>query len=67
VGSDAISGDNDIDPYEVGWWAFTVNLRRINWPTKFCPDLLEKYDRTINSEEFLQIYTTAIQAAWGGP
>ena len=27
----------------------------------------EKYDGTIDLEEFLQIYTTAIQAARGGP
>jgi len=29
--------------------------------------LPEKYDGTIDPEEFLQIYTTAIQAAGGGP
>ena len=34
---------------------------------KFRPDLPEKYDGTIDQEEFLQIYTTAIQAARGGP
>jgi hypothetical protein len=42
-------------------------LWRVNWPTKFRPDLLEKYDGTIDPEEFLQIYTTAIQATGGGP
>ena len=44
-----------------------ADLRRVNWPTKFRPDLPEKYDGTIDPEEFLQIYTTAIQVAGGGP
>jgi hypothetical protein len=42
-------------------------LRRVDWPTKFRPDLPEKYGGTIDPEEFLQIYTTAIQMAEGGP
>ena len=36
------------------------NLRWVNWPTKFRPDLPEKYNGTIDLEEFLQVYTTAI-------
>jgi hypothetical protein len=42
-------------------------MQWVDWPTKFRPDLPEKYDGTIDPEEFLQIYTTAIQAAEGGP
>ena len=44
-----------------------ADLRRVNWPTKFRPDLPEKYDGTIDPEEFFQIYTTAIQVTGGGP
>ena len=44
-----------------------TDLRRVDWPMKFRPDLPKKYDGTIDPEEFLQIYTTAIQAARGGP
>jgi hypothetical protein len=61
------AGDNDIGPYEAGCWAFTADLRRVDWLTKVRPDILEKYDGTIDPKEFLQIYTTAIQAAGGGP
>ena len=42
-------------------------LREVTWPHKFRPDLPEKYDGSINPEEFLQIYTTAIRAAGGSP
>ena len=61
------TSDDDIGPYGAGSRAFTANLRRINWSTKFRPNLPEKYDGTIDPEKFLQIYTTAIQAAGGGP
>ena len=61
------TSDDDTGPDGAGCQAFTANLRRVNWPTKFRPNLPEKYDGTINPEEFLQIYTTAIQAAGGGP
>ena len=40
---------------------------KINWSTKFCPDIPEKYDGTIDPKKFVQIYTTTIQAARGGP
>jgi hypothetical protein len=42
-------------------------LRRVDWPTKFQLDIPEKYDGTIDPEEFFQIYTTAIQVAGGEP
>ena len=61
------TSDDDTGPYWAGCRAFTANLGRVNWPTKFRPDLPGKYDDTIDPEEFLQIYTTAIQAAGGGP
>jgi hypothetical protein len=64
---DGTASDDNIGPYGAGCRAFTANLRRVNWPTKFRPDLPEKYDGIIDLEEFLQIYTTAIQAAGGGP
>jgi hypothetical protein len=35
------------------------------WPPKFRPHMLEKYDRTVNPAEFLQIYSTSILAAGG--
>jgi hypothetical protein len=35
------------------------------WPPKFWPHLPEKYDGTVNSAEFLQIYSTSILAAGG--
>ena len=43
-----------------------TDLRRVDWPMKFRPDLPKKYDGTIDPEEFLQIYTTAIQAPGHG-
>jgi hypothetical protein len=62
------STDNDnIGSYGAGCRAFTTDLRRVDWPTKFRLDIPEKYDGTIDPEEFLHIYTTAIQDADGGP
>jgi hypothetical protein len=37
----------------------------VTWSPKFRPHLSEKYNRTINHAEFLQIYTTTILAAGG--
>ena len=65
TGNSTIS-DDSIGPYGAGCQAFTADLRRLDWPNKFRPDLPEKYDGTIDSEEFLHIHTTAIQAAGGG-
>jgi hypothetical protein len=42
-------------------------LRNVTWPLKFRPDIQEKYDGSGDPEEFLQIYTTGIQAVGGGP
>jgi hypothetical protein len=49
----------------VGCAALADHLRAATWPPKFWPHLLEKYDRTSNPSEFLQVYVTAITAAGG--
>jgi hypothetical protein len=49
----------------VGCAALADHLRAASWPHKFRPHLLEKYDGTSNSSEFLQVYVTAITAAGG--
>jgi hypothetical protein len=49
----------------VGCATLTDHLRAASWPPKFRPHLPEKYDRTSNSSEFLQVYVTAITAAGG--
>jgi hypothetical protein len=66
-GQHGSAGDDDIGPYWTGCRAFTVDLWQVDWPTKFRPDITEKYDGTIDPEEFLQIYTTTIQAVGRGP
>jgi hypothetical protein len=49
----------------VGCTALADHLRAASWPHKFRPHLPEKYDRTSNPSEFLQVYVTAITAAGG--
>jgi hypothetical protein len=49
----------------VGCIALADHLRAASWPPKFRPHLPEKYDRTSNPSEFLQVYVTAITAAGG--
>jgi hypothetical protein len=49
----------------VGCAALVDHLRAASWPPKFRPHLTEKYDRTSNPSEFLQVYVTAITAAGG--
>jgi hypothetical protein len=49
----------------VGCAALAHHLRAASWPPKFRSHLPEKYDRTSNSSEFLQVYVTAITAAGG--
>src|SRR5438132_726902 len=53
--------------YGGGCLAFTDDLRRVRWPEKFRPAPIEKYDGTDNPDEFLQIYTTVVEAAGGTP
>jgi hypothetical protein len=50
---------------EVGCAALADHLRAVAWPSKFRPQLLEKYNGTTNLSEFLQVYVTAITAAGG--
>jgi hypothetical protein len=45
--------------------AFTPHLCMVVWPPKFWPHLPEKYARTVNPAEFLQIYSTSILTAGG--
>ena len=52
---------------EVGCAALADHLHAASWPPKFRPHLSEKYDRTSNPSEFLQVYVTAITAAVGTP
>jgi hypothetical protein len=49
----------------VGCAALADHFRAASWPPKFRPHLPEKYDRTSNPSEFLQVYVTAITAAGG--
>ena len=39
----------------------------MRWPEKFRPTPIEKYDGSDNPDEFLQIYTTVVEAASGTP
>nr|CAE03902.2 OSJNBb0026I12.10 [Oryza sativa Japonica Group] len=49
----------------VGCRAFVASLRNVRWPPRFRPTIAEKYDGSINPAEFLQVYTTGIEAAGG--
>jgi hypothetical protein len=49
----------------VGCAAPADHLRAASWPPKFRPHLSEKYDKTSNPSEFLQVYVTAITAVGG--
>nr|CAD41616.1 OSJNBa0091D06.19 [Oryza sativa Japonica Group] len=48
-----------------GCRAFVASLRNVRWPPRFRPTITEKYDESVNPAEFLQIYTTGIEAAGG--
>nr|ABA94864.1 retrotransposon protein, putative, unclassified [Oryza sativa Japonica Group] len=49
----------------VGYRAFVASLRNVRWPPRFRPTIAEKYDGSVNPAEFLQVYTTGIEAAGG--
>nr|CAH67900.1 OSIGBa0115K01-H0319F09.6 [Oryza sativa] len=49
----------------VGCRAFVASLRNVRWPPRFRPTIAEKYDGSVNPAEFLQVYTTGIEAAGG--
>ena len=48
-----------------GCLAFVPELRKVKWPHKFRPDVPDRYDGQSNPAEFLQVYSTAVQAAGG--
>jgi hypothetical protein len=48
-----------------GCMALAPHIHVVVWPRKFRPHLSEKYDGTVNSIEFLRIYSTSILAAGG--
>ena len=48
-----------------GCLAFVPELRKVKWPHKFKPDVPDRYDGQSNPAEFLQVYSTAVQAAGG--
>uniref|UniRef100_A0A0E0DBP1 Uncharacterized protein n=1 Tax=Oryza meridionalis TaxID=40149 RepID=A0A0E0DBP1_9ORYZ len=48
-----------------GCRALSLGLYHVQWSAKFRPSLTKKYDVFVNLVEFLQIYTTAIQADKG--
>nr|AAP06851.1 putative polyprotein [Oryza sativa Japonica Group]ABF95101.1 retrotransposon protein, putative, unclassified [Oryza sativa Japonica Group] len=48
-----------------GCRAFVASLWNVRWPPRFRPTITEKYDGSVNPAEFLQIYTTGIEAAGG--
>jgi hypothetical protein len=46
--------------YGGGCHAFTKEMLRVAWPTKFHPELPPRFDGTTNPIEFLQLYTVGI-------
>jgi hypothetical protein len=48
-----------------GGMALAPHLCMVVWPPKFQPHLPEKYDRTVNPTEFLQIYSTSVLTVGG--
>jgi hypothetical protein len=45
--------------------ALAPSLRQVVWPEKFRAGHLNKYDGSINPNEFIQVYHTIIEAAGG--
>jgi hypothetical protein len=48
-----------------GFRALAGPLREVRWPAKFKAGHINRYDGSSNSEEFIQIYQTIIEAASG--
>jgi hypothetical protein len=42
--------------------ALAPSLRQVIWPEKFKAGHIDKYDRSSNPEEFIQVYYTVIEA-----
>ena len=49
----------------VGFRTFTPQLRRGVWPFKFKPELPPRYEGIPDPVEFLQLYSSSIEAANG--
>jgi hypothetical protein len=50
---------------EGGFCALVAPLRQVVWPNKFKDGHIDKYDRSSNPEEFIQVYHTVIEAVGG--
>jgi hypothetical protein len=48
-----------------GFHALAPSLKQIVWPEKFKARNIDKYDGSSNSEEFIQVYHTVIEAIGG--
>jgi hypothetical protein len=48
-----------------GFRALARPLRQVQWSDKFKTDNIDRYDGSINPEEFIQVYQTVIAAAGG--
>jgi hypothetical protein len=48
-----------------GFHALAPPLRQVIWPEKFKAGHIDKYDRSSNPEEFIQVYHTVIEATGG--
>ena len=65
VGAPPSTSAADTNSGASGYRALAPALRRVRWPTKFKPDVPEKYDGKLHPSEFLSIYTIAVHAAGG--
>jgi hypothetical protein len=45
--------------------AFSCDLKTVCWPLNFKPSEIEKYDRSTNPTEWLEVYQLTIEAAGG--
>jgi hypothetical protein len=48
-----------------GFYALTPSLRYVNWPDKFKPGSIDRYDGSSNPEESIQVYYMVIEAVGG--
>jgi hypothetical protein len=44
---------------------FSQVLKRVRWPPNFKPSRIEKFDRSTNAAEWLEVYQLAIEATGG--
>lgn len=57
---------HDVSAFGTGCQLFTPELRQVTWPPRFKPELPPRYDGITNPIEFLQLYTTRIEATGSG-